>query len=334
MTKNNLRWAIVGLGKHAKVLADAMKSARQELVAVVGREQHAKPFLTGPVKRFDSLSDALEGAEFDAVCIASPNFRHAGEATESLRAEKHVLLEKPMALSMEEARSIEAAAKKSGTICMIDFHLRQHPTVRRAKEILESGALGEVISIDMRWSVGSPGGVLPELPEAMQWRDDPKLAGGGAIMARGVHLFDLLRFLSGSEIVEVSALSDATTQTVDRTMVGLFRLTNGSTATILTSKKLTGARNGIEIAGTEGSLWLDNVGGGNATMRITDAEGAKEESYPASDLYASVFKSFALSRENMTNPGATLEDGLASVAITEAFQKSAQTGRTTRPSDF
>src|SRR3989344_401443 len=334
MTKNNLRWAIVGLGKHAKVLADAMKSARQELVAVVGREQHAKPFLTGPVKRFDSLSDALEGAEFDAVCIASPNFRHAGEATESLRAEKHVLLEKPMALSMEEARSIEAAAKKSGTICMIDFHLRQHPTVRRAKEILESGALGEVISIDMRWSVGSPGGVLPELPEAMQWRDDPKLAGGGAIMARGVHLFDLLRFLSGSEVVEVCAQSDATEHTVDRTIVGLFRLKNGTIATVQTSKKLVGARNGVEVAGTKGSIWLDIFGSGNGTLCITDADGAKEELFPPHDLYASVFEAFTLSLEGGANFGATLGDGLASVAITDAFQKSVQTRGASRPSDF
>ena len=334
MAKNRPRWAIVGLGKHGKVLAEAMKSAGQELVAVVGGEEHAKPFLSGPVKRFDALPAALEGAAFDAICITSPNFRHEQEAIESLEAGKHVLLEKPIALSMEEAKSIEAAAKKSGKVCMIDFHLRQHPAVERAKEIIGGGSLGEIVSIDMRWSVGTRLGVLPHLPKTMQWRDDPKLAGGGAIMARGVHLFDLLRFLSGSEVVEVCAQSDATEHTVDRTIVGLFRLKNGTIATVQTSKKLVGARNGVEVAGTKGSIWLDIFGSGNGTLCITDADGAKEESFPASNLYASVFKAFTLALENKPNVGATLYDGLASVAITEAFQKSVQTRGASRPSDF
>ena len=334
MAKNDLRWTIVGLGKHAVILAKALQSAEQELAAVVGHEEHARPFLSDTVQRFDSLSDALERAAFDAVCITSPNFRHAQEAIESLNAGKHVLLEKPMALSLAEATSIGAAAKKSGTVCMIDFHLRQHSAVERTKEIIGGGSLGEIVSIDLRWSVGTRLGILPQLPKTMQWRDDPKLAGGGAIMARGVHLFDLLRFLSGSEVVEVCAQSDATKRTVDRTIVGLFRLKNGAAATVQTSKKLVGARNGVEVAGTKGSIWLDIFGSGNGTLCITDADGAKEELFPPHDLYASVFEAFTLSLEGGANFGATLGDGLASVAITDAFQKSVQTRGASRPSDF
>ena len=327
MAKNDLRWTIVGLGKHAVILAKALQSAEQELAAVVGHEEHARPFLSDTVQRFDSLSDALERAAFDAVCITSPNFRHAQEAIESLNAGKHVLLEKPMALSMEEARSIEVAAKKSGAVCMIDFHLRQHPTVLRAKEIIGSGTLGEIVSIDMRWSSGTANGTLPPLPESMKWREDPKLAGGGALMARGVHLFDLLRFLTNEEVTDACALSDATEQMVDRTIAGVLRIKSGAIATILTSKKLTGARNGVEVAGTKGSIWLDIFRSGEGTLSITDADGAKEESFPATDLYASVFSAFALSLESKANFGASLDDGLASVAITDAVQKSVQTGR-------
>ncbi len=322
------RWAIVGLGKQAVKMAEAARDVGHIVVAIVGQENHAAAFSSYAAQRFDTLAEAIEGARFDAVCITSPNYLHARQAIEAFRAKKHVLLEKPMALSAKESRAIMRAARSRGMLGAINFHLRQHSAVQRARDLLLSNDFGTIVSADLRWSIGNSAGMLSALPRDMQWREDPALSGGGALMARGVHLFDLLRFITASEVVEVSAISDANKTTIDRTAIGLLRMENGAAATMVTSKQMLGARNGIEISCTKGALSLDIFDSPTGVLRVNDANGSREETYLSSNLYAAVFNSFTLQLAGDTRAGATFEDGIASVEITEAFQKSVRTRKT------
>ena len=327
MAQKPLRWVIVGLGKHAALLAKAILNADQMLVGVVGSEEHAKSFLSKGVVHHEKLLDALGQTPCDAVCIASPNFRHAQEALQSVGAKKHILIEKPMALSMSEAEAIASAAKENNVQGAIDFHLRQHPAVQRARTLISEGKIGEIVHIGCRWTIGSASGSLEPLPERMQWREDPKLSGGGALMARGVHLFDLVRCVSGKEVERIFALSDATDNTVDRTAAAILSLEGGVNAFVLTSKEIFGATNGIEITGKKGSLWLDIFSYGEHALHITSSDGHKEERCAQIDLYTAVFQDIASMLDDKVSIGATLIDGLHSVAITEAFQQSVRDNR-------
>jgi len=305
------RWAMIGLGLQAGRLARAMQNAKDhELVAVFSNTpEHAREFAAewGAVPH-QSLDTLFADSGIDAVCIASPNHLHTEQVLAAARAGKHILCEKPLTLSLSEARVIARAVKKSGKQFFVDYHLRMHPEALEAKRILSQKKLGDLSHVEMHWSIGGLAQKkLPPLPVHMRWRENPEQAGGGALMARGVHLFDLLRFITGQEVRETRAWSDATRSMVDRTAIGVFILDGGAPALITTSKAIPGADNRIMIYGTKGRLELRNI--------------FADDVQP---LYVKVFDSFSDALRGKKTPLATLDDGIAAVMMTEAFLSSAK----------
>lgn len=136
-------------------------------------------------------------------------------------------------------------------------------------------------------------------------------------MARGVHLFDIVRFVTGLEYESVSAFSDATRLSVDRTLIASAKMSEGALAQFITSKRLPVPDNRIIISGSLGKL----------TLRIFDqdeiihdsASGPIAQKFPIVNLYAAAFEDFARSRNGEETFGATMRDGLISVAVTEAL---------------
>lgn len=327
-----ISWMIVGLGLQGHRLAEAIRvSKNSSLVAVVSKDKNrAKKFAEefSVARYYDSLPKALKNASVSAVCVASRNDKHATQVIQALRAGKDVLCEKPLALNIKDGRSIAQESKLHHAQCFVDFQLRQHPAVLRARELISHGALGKISYIEMQWSIGSfREKKLPVLPSFMRWRENTKQAGGGALMARGVHLFDLLRFLTGKEVSEVRAYTDARAHTVDRIAIGILILEDNTPALITTGKQIPETQNRILLYGNEGRLSLELFDNANTLMYLSPRKTIKKI-FPPINLYAAVFDSFKNTGGENTN--ATIFDGAQTITITEAFQKSAQQGRAVR----
>ncbi len=155
------------------------------------------------IRFFEDTASLFE--EVDAVVVCSENRHHARDAISALRVGVHVLCEKPIATTVEDARAMIAASETSGSQLRIAFPVRYLPSVARAREIVRGGSLGRVLAVKGTNRGRIPGG----------WFLDPDLAGGGALMDHTVHLADLLRWMLDVEVksvyAEVDSLFGATT---------------------------------------------------------------------------------------------------------------------------
>lgn len=297
-----LRWAVMGEGLQGRRLMRAIKNSA-----------HAELAASASERRRGSFAAALASKQVDAVAIATPNNEHASQVIRAARAGKNILCEKPLALTLHDTRRMERAIRTNRVRCLVDYHLRMHREVGRARKILSQKKLGRLTYIEMHWSVGGLAGKAPKLPLHMRWRENPVRSGGGALMARGVHLFDLLRFLTGEEVVEVRGWSDATARTVDKTAVAICILESGTPAILTTSRGIPNANNRVMVYGTKGRLELHGL--------FTD---------DPQKMYERVFAMYAEARRGERTLLATLDDGAAAVAIAEAFTKSARDGTSVR----
>lgn len=146
---------------------------------------------------FSSLDELLE-TDVEAVVICSENSKHKEEVLLSAKAGKHILCEKPIATNVSDAEEMIAACKKAGVILQIAFPVRFCEPIMKAKEILDSGQLGDLQSIRTTNRGQNP----------MEWFVDPKLSGGGAVLDHTVHMVDIIRWFTGQEVKEVYAEID------------------------------------------------------------------------------------------------------------------------------
>lgn len=146
------------------------------------------------VQAFESY-ESLLASDVQAVIICSENARHAQLAQMAAAAGKHILCEKPLMTTLEDGKAMLAAAQGAGVHLFTAFPCRFSPAFQEMKETVASGAIGEVLALRGTNRGVNPGG----------WFNDPALAGGGAMMDHTVHVADLMRLLTGQEIVEVYA---------------------------------------------------------------------------------------------------------------------------------
>jgi myo-inositol 2-dehydrogenase/D-chiro-inositol 1-dehydrogenase/scyllo-inositol 2-dehydrogenase (NAD+) len=184
----------VGAGRAAKVHASSLihHIPGGKLVAIVDSSLealNAMADLYGLEKRYSSLEDALEAIDFDAVVITTPTFTHADLAMRAAKAGKHIFLEKPMALSVEECDAIIAAAHANGVVLQIGFMRRFDPEFTAAAERIEAGDIGQPMMI--KSLTHGPG-----LPPA--WARDLKTS-NGMLAEVNSHDWDTVRWLMGSD---------------------------------------------------------------------------------------------------------------------------------------
>ena len=171
-------------------LADPVKERVEELATKYG----AKPYT--------DYKEMLKDPGIDAIVVAGPNSLHAAQTIESLDAGKHVLVEKPMATTREDARAMIDAAKKNGKYLMIGLNQRLMPPHMKAKKILQSGVLGDVLAF--RTAFKHPGPEGWSVDAGKSWFFKKGQAFMGVTGDLGVHKADLLRWLLGQEFAEVS----------------------------------------------------------------------------------------------------------------------------------
>jgi len=196
-----LRFAILSFAHiHAWSYARVLKSLEEaELVAIYDDDQERLKRAAEAYGVRDLYSDyqqLLKRSDIDAVIIASENAKHAELAVASAEAGKHIIVEKPLATTLEDAERMIKAAEKAGVKLQQAFVMRYHDATVAVKRMLDQGALGRILAI-----MTTNHGKFPGL-----WFDDPRLAGGGAVMDHTVHTADLMRWYTGDEADEVFAV--------------------------------------------------------------------------------------------------------------------------------
>ncbi|MBI2917091.1 MAG: Gfo/Idh/MocA family oxidoreductase [Chloroflexi bacterium] len=331
-------WAIAGIGAHAdRYIAPALgKAVGATLVAVYSRDQsradafarkHGAPGCRG----YTSLDALLADPAVQAVYVASPDALHAPQTIAAARAGKHVLCEKPMATTVSDAQAMIAACAQAGVKLGLGFHLRHHPAHIQARGLIREGKLGPVSLACAQWH--SPGGGT--YTGLRTWKADPALAAAGVLAGYGVHCVDLLRYLVGQEVVEVSAFTDATGERLDDQVTALFRFEGGAMGLLASSRRAPLARSVVEVHGPLGSLY----GLGTPTQRFAGElelvlrDGTTRTGYPKGDLYQAQIEAFQSQLVGMasdTEPDASGLDGLRTVEITQAILRSHREGRAIR----
>lgn len=203
---------------------------------------------------FSDYHDLLKLEEIEAVSVCTPNALHYPVTIAAAKSGKHILCEKPISLSIREARAMIRAAARAGVTLQINHHLRSNGAAFKAKQIVDSGALGRVNFIRLR--------------QAHDWGGSPQirgsfgkkaLAGGGTLLDNGCHMFDLARYFGGP--VEEIFARVATLKfpiEVEDTAQASLRFTGGALGEVEASWSATGWEEGFWIYGTEGALEYTN----------------------------------------------------------------------------
>jgi 1,5-anhydro-D-fructose reductase (1,5-anhydro-D-mannitol-forming) len=277
-------------------------------------------------KAYSSVGDLIADPTLDAVYISTTNESHEQHALAAISAGKHVLCEKPLALSLDSARAMVTAAAAAGIVMGTNHHLRNAATHRKMREVIQSGAIGSPLAARVFHAV--------YLPLHLQsWRIDRPDAGGGVILDITVHDADTLRFALDDEVVEVTAM--AASQGMGRAgledaVMGVMRFRKGTIAQFHDAFTAPHAYTGFEVHGTEGSLYGRDVMTQRPTGTVTISRGDRDEELAIEheNLYERSVRCFNEAIRGKGEPAASGEDGVRSLAVALAVRESARTGLT------
>lgn len=334
----SIRIGIVGSGfmgrTNAETIARYVKNA--EMVAVAGGSRAGSLAADYGVAAEKSLEDLLARKDVDAVLISTPHASHAAEAIAAAKAGKHILLDKPMAATLQECDQILNAVREANVKLMIMFGQRFRTCNIEAHRLVQAGAIGKVRMIQEQILASGGLGSLPP------WQSQPK--NRGIFIGHAVHNIDRIRWVTDSEITSVSAQvqRDPASGNEVSTMA-LFSLSNGAMATLWASWDIAKpafprSASSALIAGDTGNLDLDAYG----ELRLGDAGGWKVVATQAPidwagdgmfspvrmAAYQAQHQEFINSILEDRSPSVTGEDGRAAVAVAEAAYLSAESGKT------
>ncbi|MEC0125812.1 Gfo/Idh/MocA family protein [Paenibacillus pabuli] len=284
-------------------------------------------------KAYSSYEELLASEEVDAVSVCTPNYLHASMSIAAANAGKHVLVEKPMAVSTEEGEQMIEAAKKNGVYLMVGHNQRLMPPHVKAKEILDSGKLGKVLNF--RTSFGHPGPEGWSVDGAESWFFRKEEAIMGAMGDLGVHKSDFIRYLLDDEVSEVagfiSTLHKENTK-VDDNATCLLRMKSGAIGTLVASwtqyragdnSTVLWCENGVMKIGTvEGDEVIVELTNGTVETYKVGAMATNEKQVPSG-----VIDAFVESIMTQTPPSISGEEGLRSLQVILAAFESEKTGQ-------
>ena len=357
--------AFVGaIHRFALRLDDQYELVAGALSSTPERAQRSGVALGLPADRIYDDFEAMAKAEskradgIEAVAIVTPNHVHAGPAHAFLKAGIHVICDKPLTTSLAEAKRLKAAADRSGLIFAVTHNYTGYPLVRRAREMVKAGNLGEIRLIQVEypqdWMTGP---TETSGNKQAEWRVDPKRSGaGGAIGDIGTHAYNLANYVSGLEVSELSAelTSFGARRALDDNVQIMLRYVNGARGALWASQVAPGNENSlrIRIYGTKGGLhWAQaepnhilwspfgqstrivTRGGpdsGAAAARVTRIPPGHPEGYLEgfANIYIEVAAAIKAARASKRPPKVvhfpTIDDGVKGLAFIEAAVESSR----------
>ena len=321
-------WGLVGTGKIAddRILPGIKAVDGNKLVAVVSRDSaRGKAFAEkfGAEHAYTSYDEMLRNPGVSVVAIHTPNSLHAEQAIAAARAGKHVFCDKPLATNTADAEKIVTECEKAGVKLGVNFHNRFLPGFNDAKAIVASGEIGKPILVEVEASPGNrPGGTLSS------WRVDPKMAGLGATMSIGVHIYDVLRHILSSEIEEVTAIFDKPRGEVEEMSLATFRFGNGTLAQVAIYENAPNPHNNFVIYGSKGRIAGKGMTRSRfaGEMEVLTESGTNIRKFDVVNAHADSVAEFSHALLEGREPSPSGFDGLQSVRLTDAMARSAWEG--------
>jgi 1,5-anhydro-D-fructose reductase (1,5-anhydro-D-mannitol-forming) len=327
----HVRWGIIGCGDVAdhKGGPALYNVERSRLVAVTSRrEARAADFARrhGAERYHARTEDLLADGDIDAVYIATPPDSHARLTAQAAEAGKHVLCEKPMAMSVSECESMVRACREAGVQLMIAYYRRFFPVVIRIKELLDQGAIGRPI----RARAATASLFRPHPDGQRAWLTDPIVAGGGFLTDVGTHRLDLMVHLMGG-VAEVTAFTDSLSpgMEVDDSSSLLLRFEDGAHADLAFNWNVGASIDELDIWGTRGRIHSRDLGAG--LLEVTTVGTTESDRLPAPAItHLGLVQHFVDALLTSTPNLLSGEAGMQATRITSAAYRSASERRTSR----
>ncbi|MFP7735283.1 Gfo/Idh/MocA family protein [Priestia aryabhattai] len=333
---------VIGCGSIAqhRHLPEYKMNEQVELVAVcdINAERANSVAQQYGVKAYTNYEELLASGTVEAVSVCTPNYLHAPISVAALNSGVHVLCEKPMATSEEEAKAMIEAAKTNGKKLMIGHNQRFVASHQKARELIEKGEIGKVYSFRTAFGHGGPEGWSVDGKESWFFKKDEAFI--GAMGDLGVHKTDMLRYILSEEIVEVGAFVESNAKdfaNVDDNAVCVLKTESGIIGTLAASWAYNGKEdNSTIVYGEKGILRLEDdptysLVAQYATGEVVNYELGKiqsnDEGGQSNSHVIEQFLEAVVEDKDSPVPG---EEGLKSLAVILAALKSSQTKQITR----
>ncbi len=340
---DKIRWGVIGCGGIAarRTIPEFKQMvSNAEIVSVMDisadrAKQVAEQF---DIPHFCDTEEELLARDIDAVYIATPQNVHASQTIQAAEAGKHILCEKPIAITVEEVARMEDACKKAGVKFMLAWCMRQNVYNKKARELVLSGDLGRIVMGRAQLTCW-----YPPIPNA--WRQDVSISHGGALLDMGTHCLDMLEWIMDAKIVEVTGFQDLLVQKyrtqIEDTSTIVVRFSNGAHGIIDNYFNIpdAAARNSLEIFGTKGSIIAHGTIGQDPTGnmfsitqpdetgynadQVRDVEANRQEyDFEGVGIYGQMITIFSDCILQDQAPPTNFADGRHSVRLVDAIYKS------------
>jgi len=318
------RFAVVGCGTSAThIHLPELRRAAVEVTAFASRSRSSAEAARdewGSGDVVDDWRDAIRRDDVDAVVVATPNSVHHDVSVAAAGNGKHVLVDKPMACTTDEADDMIAIAAANDVILMPFQNTRFVAPFVAAHDAVAAGRIGDVTGLRAAFGHAGPQAWAPRAT----WFFDRAVAGGGCLIDLGVHVIDLVRWITGHEIDEVAAFVNGRAGDVEPDAQLLLRLDNGAIGTTHASwSSRPGPDHQFTVVGSEGTLHLDD----RTPPTLTTLDGQRER-LPLPETTGSPLGELLAAMRGERAPTLTAADGRANVAIIDAAYRSANERRT------
>jgi len=339
-----LKLGLVGFGKIARrmYVPHIQANPEAELVAISDTSREVLELAQEEFSISQVFTDYREMlGVVDAVCVCAPNLLHASVTIDALRHGKPVLVEKPMAVTLEEAQGMVAAGEESGVVLMVNQSQRFSPLFVKAKEVVESGVLGDIVGVRSVFGHAGPVWWSPE----SSWFFDKAVAGFGPLADLGIHRVDMVRHLVDMEYQEVfsavSHMRDGQGDVEDNAVI-VGKLENGALASVMVSWTIHGrVDDTMDIYGSKGTLKIkygeDRVLFADMEQPIADSSIAfsvprpYEPAYEQGEwLFFSGIDNFIDAIQGKAECAVPGSEGLRSLEVILAAAKAADSGCTVK----
>lgn len=327
-----LNVAIIGAGNIGRVRANVIKNSAISCVSLVSDLElsRAKDLAnTMGARATTDWESAIHSSDADAVIVCTPTKFHAEAIRIALEAGKHVLCEKPLARSVQETEVFAHLAESNDLVLKTGFNYRYMAHVRKAKDIIDSGALGPLYFLRCRYGHGGRPGY------EQSWCADLDLSGGGVLLEQGIHILDLTRYLLGepSQVMATDSRYFWNFVAVEDNSFLMLRTSDAQTAEIhvswtqwvnLFSLEIFGRDGYLHLTGRDGHYGLQKLVWGKRQPNHSRPEEQTFEFPPLNDSWELEWQDFVNAIRTKRQPMGSLHDGVRALELVEAAYKSSQ----------
>jgi D-xylose 1-dehydrogenase (NADP+, D-xylono-1,5-lactone-forming) len=324
MPSQPLRWGLLSTARINRAIIPFLRTSRRsQLMAVASRSQaQAETYGRewGIPQAHASYQALIDDPDVDVIYNPLPNHLHAEWTIRAAQAGKHVLCEKPLALTADEVRAMQAAARQAGVVVAEAFMYRHHAKTLRVRELVQDGTLGEV-----HFGRGSFS-VFNDRPEDYRWQPE---MGGGSLWDVGCYPVSYARFVLGQEPQEVSGWQVSGPSGVDEHFCGQLRFP-GDVFFQFDSSFRQVYRTNMEFVGSKAALQIASpfLPGRRDALVLQERKGAARKiGVPGGNSYAGEVEDMELAVLEGRPPGVSLEDSLGNVCTILALYESARLNR-------